>query len=139
MSNPFALSEIQGSAPQDSGNPYSIETIQGEARVDLRRSLLGAMDINPEQAARTARLSRQVGAPYEAVQANLPEVERSAKLDEYERMLAGAPKLEAFMRNPQNAQIAHDDVENLGTVERVARQFFGSAAENVGRSLHGFG
>ena len=71
MTNPFALSEIQGGAPQDAGNPYSLETIQGEARVDLRRSLLGAMDIDPDQAARTVRLSRQVGAPYEAVQANL--------------------------------------------------------------------
>lgn len=128
MTNPFALSEIQGSVPQDAGNPYSLETIQGEARVDLHRSLLGAMDIDPDQAARTVRLSRQVGAPYEAVQANLPEVERSAKLDEYKRMLAGAPKLGAFMRNPQNAQIAHDDVGVLSRTENVLQEWAGPAA-----------
>ena len=112
MANPFALSEIQSSAPRDAGNPFAQQALQDDARMDLRRSLLGAMDTNPEEAARATHLSRQVGAPYEAVQANLPQVERVARLDEYERMLAGAPKLEAFMRNPQNAQIAHDDVEN---------------------------
>ena len=138
MTNPFSLSEIQDSTTQDTRNPYSLEAIQGEARTDLRQSLISTEEVNPDQAAHAARLSRQVGAPYDAVQANLHDVEQKTKLDAYERMLANSPRLEAFMRNPQNAQIAHDDVDNLGGIERVLRQFGGGAIEAAGMQASGF-
>jgi GNAT superfamily N-acetyltransferase len=118
MANPFALTEIQGDAPAKDSNPYSMDAILADERTVMRSTLLGAQDSNPEQVAKAVKLGRQIGAPAEAVEAHLPEVERVTRLDAYEKMLAGAPRTTEFLKDPLRAKLAHDDVDNLVALEK---------------------
>jgi len=119
MANPFSIEAIQSTNDQQSGNPYSLDTIQGDQSVALRSSLNAALPSNPDQAAKALQLSRATGLAPGAVEANLPEVAHSAALDAYEQMLAGAPTTRQFLTVPDNAKLAHDDVENLTGLERI--------------------
>lgn len=124
MANPYALDQIdQPAAANDSGNPYAITSIEADGRTALRGSLISGQSANPDQTAEAVKLARKTGSPYEAIQANLPEVQQGARLDDYEKMLAGAPATRRFLTAPQNAAMANDDVGGLTEVEKAIRSF----------------
>lgn len=134
MANPYALEQIeQPAAANDSGNPYALGTIEADSRTQLRGSLLSGQSANPDQTAEAVKLSRKTGSPYEAIQANLPEVQQGARLDDYEKMLAGAPATRKFLTAPQNAAMANDDVGGLTAVEQAIRDFMGGGGARIRR------
>lgn len=130
MANPYSLSEIQPEPSANDGNPYALGSIQNDQKIALRSSLTGAVGTNPDEAGKAINLSRAVGSPYQAVKDNLPQVEQTAKLDAYEKMLAGDPTVAQFMTTPRNADAAHDDIENLSAVGQGVRVLAG-----IGRSV----
>jgi len=132
MANPYAIDQIQPPAANDSGNPYAISTIKADESTALRGSLLSGQSANPDQTAEAVQLSRKTGSPYEAIQANLPEVQQGERLDAYEKMLAGAPATRRFLTAPQNAAMANDDVGGLTAVEQAIRDFMGGGVMKRG-------
>lgn len=51
------------------------------------------------------------------------EVEHSTKLDAYARMIADKPVTRQFLTQPENARVAHDDVESMSLIETLANSF----------------
>lgn len=131
--NPYAITELQPVAANDSGNPYAIGTIEADGRTALRGSLISGQSANPDQTAEAVKLSRKTGAPYEAIQSNLPEIQQGERLDAYEKMLAGTPATRKFLTLPQNAAMANDDVGNLTEVEKAIRGFIDGGGGRIKR------
>jgi GNAT superfamily N-acetyltransferase len=136
MANPYALEQIDQPAANDAAgdNPYAIRAIESDSRTQLRGSLLSGQSANPDQTAEAVKLARKTGSPYEAIQANLPEVQQGARLDEYEKMLAGAPATRRFMTVPQNAAMGNDDVGPLTEVEKAIRSFMDGGPRKLPRA-----
>lgn len=139
MANPYAaaVAEFAGSAANDapakSSNPYAqaVATYASDERTNLRSNLMGAQQANPDQTAEAVKLARTTGSPYEAIRANLPEVQQGQKLDAYEKMLAGATTTRKFMAVPQNADMGIDDVSTLTRIEKGLREFLKGGSARV--------
>nr|WP_315463925.1 hypothetical protein [uncultured Rhodoferax sp.] len=131
-----AAATVAGDNPFDS----AAAGVVGDIRTAARTNLYGALLSNPDMAARAQSLGKRTGIPADVVERNLPEVQRTAQLSDLDKVLDGSPVVAQWVAaDAARAKLASDDIENMGTVERLSRQFFGSAGENVGRSLHGFG
>ena len=123
-------------------SPYAnlIEAEENDKRVRLQQNILGAVGNDPDQFAKAKRIELMTGIPADVANRNFAEAGRKAQLLSINETLAIHPALrDKFTGDSHFAALAHDDVDNLSLVERTARQFVGSAAENVGRSLHGLG
>lgn len=120
-----------------------LDSLQKEdhGKSQLVSSLSEAATANPDEFARMRQLSKAASISIDAVPDYKEEAQQAKYLGEVGigRLWRDAPKTSAFLSNPDNAKLAKDDVEKLGGLERFGRQFFGSAAENVGRAVHGFG
>jgi hypothetical protein len=134
--NPYddTLEQLDEGADQAPANPYA-DTLQledGGRETELRTVLSGAAKISPDAAAEAQQLAARTGLPAGVVERNLEDIRRRAKVADtpYARMLRETPALADWMATPANAAIAHDDLEQLGRVERTLR--FG---ENAIRSL----
>jgi len=105
------------------------------------QNLYLASDVNPDEEASLRNLSKQTGMPVEALRLKpvAQEVKRSLTANKYDNIIKTSPKLAQFLSNPNNANISHDDVDNLGLLERTFRQLTGGNIENVGMTSGGFG
>lgn len=122
----------------DAAVAATMQPDQGQA---ARIGFAAALDTNPDAYAEAQRVARRTGVPVDTV-LNLPrEMKQQDTIGtiDFTAMAQTAPATAALLADVDKAKLAHDDVENMSTAERVSRQFFGSAGETVGRSLHGFG
>lgn len=106
-----------------------------------RFGFVAASDTNPDAYAEAKRVARRTGVPVDTA-LNMPtEIKRQDAIGsiDFDTLARTSPSTAALLGDVERAKVSHDDVDSLSGVERVARQFFGSAAENVGRSVHGFG
>lgn len=116
----------------DSFDAAASEVVTGQQRA-VRTSLYGALLTDPEVAARATKLGRQTGLPADVVERNLPDVERQAKLDEFDRVLLNSPVTARWIAAEQaNAKVAHD---NLPSMTAIERSFLGNITEPVQRGL----
>lgn len=105
----------------------------GPATPDPKPALEIALPTNPDQNAKNRRLSQQTGAPLEAVEGAPEYVDAFARRANIDRLLADAPTTTAFVAQPENAKLAHDDIESLTAIERLSRAF------ERGRTIHAKG
>lgn len=108
------------------------QVVQGQ-RTTLRSSLYGALLENPDVAARAQKLGRKTGLPADVVGRNLPEVERNAKLDEFDQLLQNSPVVAQWLADQNNAKVAHDDVGNMSEHERLFREALAAGRVAQGR------
>lgn len=99
-------------------------TAQQQARDSLNRSLVSAVEKNPDEYARYVRLNRATGLDPDLLmqdQETRQAAESRAKLGsmDLDSLIRTNPKTASFLSNPQNASIAHDDVDNLGFFETL--------------------
>jgi hypothetical protein len=87
-------------------------------RTQLRTSLYGALDSNPDEAAKAKTLSAKSGVPVDIVQRNFAQVNRNVQLNEFDETIQKSPLLGQWLSNPNNAKISHDDSSNLAGIER---------------------
>jgi len=87
-------------------------------RTQLRTSLYGALDSNPDEAAKAKALSNKSGVPVDIVQRNYAQVNRNVQLNEFDETIKKSPVLGQWLANPNNAKISHDDSANLAGIER---------------------
>lgn len=101
-------------------NPYD-DLIQQDTAQRLRASMSGVVDRQPDAEARLQTLARDYNMPVEAVRMRQPEIERTARLDafDYDTLARQYPKTAGALTDPNQASIAHDDVDNMSTLERI--------------------
>lgn len=101
-------------------NPYD-DLIQQDTAQALRASMSSAVDRQPDAEARLQTLARDYNMPVEAVRMRQPEIERTARLDalDYDTLARQYPKTAGTLTDPGRASIAHDDVDNMSTLERI--------------------
>jgi len=121
-------------------NPYD-DLLQQDTAQALRASMASAVDRQPDAEARLQTLARDYNMPVEAVRLRQPEIERTARLDalDYDTLARQYPKTAGTLTDPNQAAIAHDDVDNMSTLERGARQLGGGLIEAGGMAVSGFG
>lgn len=142
---------IDTPAAAGSDNPY-VSLIDQE-RVAVKESLRQAQPVAPDAFAKSFDLSAITGIPVDVVDRNREQVESDYTSNKYLRLLDDSPATRSFLSNPDNAKVAHDDVENLSLVERGLRTVFAPEAavlpalrsfaagfvETPGRALSGLG
>jgi len=114
-------------------------SVVDDGRTKLRASLYSGLMENPDQAARAQAIGKQAGLPRDVVQRNLPEVERGLRFEAVTAAVDEAPTLSRWLSEQDNAAISHDNIENMGQIERKLRQFGGGFGEAVGMSASGTG
>lgn len=87
-------------------------------------SLIQAQGVSPESAAAAARAASYLGLPAPAARAD-PTIVQQATAQRNADMLQSAPRAQAFMADPENAVVAHDQVESLSGIERLVDGIFG--------------
>ncbi|OZI58705.1 hypothetical protein [Bordetella genomosp. 1] len=95
-----------------------------------RVSVATALGSNPDLEAELRRVAQRTGVPVDSVRAHPDEVKRAAAVQNYdfERLARDFPTTANYLSGLENARIAHDDVDNLGLVERGAR-FLGNSGK----------
>lgn len=103
------------------GNEYDAMLLgeEKQRRQMLRGSVLRALPSNPDQYAKARQLASKTGLHPDIVERNLPEVERSVKLNEYDELLRTSPQLAEHLRDPDFAKLSHDDTHTLSLIEQI--------------------
>jgi hypothetical protein len=112
-----AAAQVAGVKKAPTLDQAAANVIDGQ-RTQLRTSLYGALDSNPDEAARAKNLSNKSGIPVDIVQRNYAQVNRNVQLNEFDETLKRSPLLGQWLSNPNNAKISHDDSSNLAGIER---------------------
>lgn len=120
MSNEY--DDIIAAEPGPKANEYDalLATQGDEKRQALRSSIISTGDTNPDEAAKALQLSKRTGVPAPVVERNMPVVEKSAQLNEYDQLLNTAPVTASALSDPAFARIAKDDTANMVGIEHTA-------------------
>lgn len=108
---------------------YDFEAVK---RNMLQRSLyLGAQEA-PDTEARLQRLAKRLDMPVDIIRGSEPEMTFKAKMQDfdYEKVLRDNPKLSSWLLDKDNLAVSHDDLENMGTLEKLfthGRDYAGAA------------
>ena len=118
---------LYGTGEQGAAEPNKYDAAI-QRRRDLpnpRTALSYVADTNPDEQANIQRLAELTGLPPEMVSRNRLEIERKAKLDavDYDALLSRAPVTNKFLTDPNNAGVAHDDIDALSNVEGAFDSF----------------
>lgn len=118
---------LSGTGEQGAAEPNKYDAAI-QRRRDLpnpRTALSYVADTNPDEQANIQRLAELTGLAPEMVSRNRPEIERKAKLDavDYDALLSRAPVTNKFLTDPNNAGVAHDDIDALSNVEGAFDSF----------------
>ncbi|MBL4893270.1 MAG: hypothetical protein JKY59_00125, partial [Emcibacter sp.] len=79
-----------------------------------------ALDMNPDQEARNQAMSLESGFPVETVREQAPVIEKRLKGAALRKALRNRKFSSEWFAKPENAAIAHDDVDNLSYIENIA-------------------
>jgi hypothetical protein len=95
--------------------------IVADQKTAVRSSLYSSLMENPDMVARSRQLGQKTGLPADVVSRNYEEVDRRAKMDDYDRILQESPVLAQWITDQNNSGIAHDNIENMSAIESVVR------------------
>lgn len=86
-------------------------------------NLVQAADGNPDQYAADLKLGQETGYTPEMAGRNRPQLEKLKYLDELDlKALDAAPATQEWVKNPQNAKVAYDDLQTLIAFERESNR-----------------
>lgn len=112
-----------GDRPRPPRNPY-LDALERDDEVALSANLHAAARTNADQYAKAAKLGEQRNIPPDTVYRNLQDVEIRQAIEDADNKLKTSPRLAAEMRKRLGfARIAHDDVEQLSTLETLVNSF----------------
>lgn len=86
-----------------------------------------ATQTNPDQFAQDVQLGKSLGLPPDLASTGRDVFAKKLRQQKNALILSSAPVLSTWLRDPVNARVAHDDVENLGWFEG-----FGKGTVNTG-------
>lgn len=107
-------------------NPPTADPV-GATRV----SVAAALGSNPDLEAELRQVATRTGIPIDSVRRHPEEVKREAALTsfDFERLARDFPSTAGYLAGVENARIAHDDVDNMGVIEKGIR-----GLSNVGKA-----
>jgi len=117
-------------APLDSGQAAAAKPTPA---ADLRQSIAYGVQQNPDEYAKLLKqqqvtgMAPEVARPFAAETQNAIDVERLAP----EQMVTTHPRTAAWMMNPDNASVAHDDVSPLTQIEEGAERMRKAVADRL--------
>lgn len=96
-----------------------------------RVSVAMALGSNPDLEAELRQVATRTGIPIDSVRRHPEEVKREAVLSsfDFERLARDYPTTAGYLAGVENARIAHDDVSNMGLIEKGVR-----GLSNVGKA-----
>lgn len=79
---------------------------------------------NPDAVAEAQRVAKKTGVPVDTA-LNVPDVKKQAAIGDidFNGLASVAPATASLLADAQKARIAHDDVENMGTMESLVNSF----------------
>ena len=106
----------------------AVDEMANQRSAVLNSSLYNATKKNPDAVAEAQRVAKQMGVGADIAERNLPELQRGAMmLKALDRNLAvSAPKTANSLTEPDFANIAYDDLENLTGTEKLMNWFAGT-------------
>ncbi|GAB3190779.1 JAB domain-containing protein [Hydrogenophaga aquatica] len=117
------------------------QTQQADTAQSARFGFTAAADTNPDAYAEAQRVARRTGVPVDTVLNQPKEMKRQDAVGtiDFNTLAKTAPATAALLADVERAKVAHDNVDNMGEIERKFRQFGGGAIEAVGMSISGTG
>lgn len=121
MTDPQTAPQTSSQAPpQPDPLDEAVRSYLSRPRVDpARASLVGAAPLNPDQQAKMQRSAQVLGIPPAAAQGAPEDAALQARMKQMglDRLSLDSPRTAAFLSNPQNAAVAHDDLPALRAME----------------------
>ena len=117
------------------------KSMQPDPAQAARAGVSVAADTNADAYAEAQRVARRTGVPVDTV-LNLPkEMKRQDAVGtiDFNTLAQTAPATAALLADVEKAKVAHDNVDNMGEIERKLRQFGGGAVEAAGMAASGTG
>lgn len=99
----------------------AFDKVEREEAEALRPMLDLATRTAPDVFASAQALAKSSGLPVELVERNLEEVKRVEQIKLASRVLEASPTLRRQMADPNFTRLAHEDVEQLGAIERIVK------------------
>lgn len=120
----------------DENNPYldTVDSIFGDdGATALRSSLISGMKTNPDVAARALVQAEKRQIPLDMAERNLAELEEDEKFRaiDFNKLQTESPMLSDFLRDPDNAKLAHDDLNFLTAIGASVARGFGVGLEGI--------
>lgn len=78
-----------------------------------------ALDADPDKVVRARAMARQADLPPSVVEADPGRIAQRLRREEIEQRMETSPALARMMADRDTARVAHDDVENLGFLDRT--------------------
>jgi hypothetical protein len=103
----------------DGANGSYGDLIDQQRKQSLQHSMNVASGRSPDVEAKLAKLAKQTGIPVEAIRLNQLDVEHAARVGAipYDDLLKDKPATSSFLSQPDNAGLAHDDIDALSKME----------------------
>lgn len=107
-------------------------TQQRDAVDSLKFSINNALTVNPDKQAQALKLSSELDIPVSTAMDNMDEAQRRAQMErmDFESLYGKSPRTANYLANQQNANLSHDDVDGLTSLEKL---FGGDVAQGIGR------
>lgn len=116
---PLTVPDSGDASPDE--NPYDrlLDERRQRLRAELGRSFLAASKTTPDRHARVLTLAERTRLPADVVARNLDAVEQrqAVAATPYDRLIERNPALAEWIKHPDNASVAHDDVSTLASLE----------------------
>lgn len=115
--------KIQPARQEEKASGRFVESAKKVKELDnsLQSSLYGAAGNNPDHDAEILKNARYLGVPYEVAERQAKRLEKDLglKKNNPQKIKQQTPRTAQILSNPPVAKIAHDDVENMGTMEKL--------------------
>jgi hypothetical protein len=98
-----------------------VKQLVNQDKADVKQSFFVAGQRNPDQFAQFHRLSNKFGVKPEFVAENPePFIQKDKEQSyDYDKLIKSNPKVLEFLKSPENATLAQDDLENLNTLSAI--------------------
>lgn len=98
--------------------------LEAPEKTALKQSMFIAQDKVPDQHAKVLTLSGKTGIPSDLIEQDYHALERDHVRESvnYDSLIEGAPRTAKWLANPDNAAVAHDDIDSLSKVESNVKE-----------------
>jgi len=118
---PTMAQQVEYEVPEPRPIDPDVMDIVNKSQGPMMASLMGASQVNPDQAAEAKRLGSQIGIGQDIALRNLEDVRKRAFMADVQRrdIARANPVLAGFLSDPTFANEASDDIEPLSKFERA--------------------
>jgi GGDEF domain-containing protein len=113
-----------------------------DRQLSLSNSAMQAANVNPDQQAGAVKLAQQSGLPVHQFPAMSDDAKLQVLTDNFHTLSQTSPKSAAWLTDPENAKLAHDDVNSASKIEglfgylNLAKQAAQNAIPMAGKGIN---